>query len=291
MLDLLPERLRLAVGLDVIETVILVTVLLTIRFVVSSALSRNVETLSEDRRRWISVVNNTSAVLIGMGVLFIWSPQLTTFALSLTAFAVAMVIATKEFLLCLLGAAYRTATSPFEVGDWVEIDGIRGEVMAEGLLSTIIQELGEDSRSYTYTGRTISLPNALLLTHVAQNESFRKKFVHHTFSITIELGPNPLKIKALIESILEETCVDFAIVAERYWEMVRRKTKVDLPPLEPSVAIETTDQAKLRFSVTVFCPTQEAHNIETTVIDATMNYLFPPKSNEPTGVAQIEQPA
>lgn len=157
----------------------------------------------DTRRRWISVVQNTSILLTVLGLTFIWSPQLSTFALSLTAFAVALVIATKEYLLCVVGAIYRTSSKPFSVGGWVEIHGMRGEVIAEGILTTRLQELGAGSSRFDYTGRILTVPNSVLLSQTVFNESYRKRYLHHQFSVTIESGIDTTPILTALKPRLE----------------------------------------------------------------------------------------
>lgn len=102
---------------DVVNTVILLIIVFASRFIIIRMVGGKAGTVSDTRRRWISVVQNTSILLTVLGIIFIWSPQLSTFALSLTAFAVALVVTTKEYLLCVVGAIYWTTSNPFSVGD------------------------------------------------------------------------------------------------------------------------------------------------------------------------------
>lgn len=258
---------------DIWSTVLLISLLLLIRTILVRGMERSTETLSETRRRWISIVRNTSVVLIGLGLVFIWSPELTTFALSLTAFAVALVVATKEFLLCMVGAVYRTSVRPFNVGDWIELDGVRGEVIAEGILSTRLQELGQGSQRYTYSGRILAMPNSLLLTHTVRNENFRKKFVHHAFSIITDPGLNVSEVKDMILKEIAAASSPFDDVAERYWAMVRHKLHLDLPSRNASVSFETNNTAKIVIGVTYFCPTDLAISIEERVAEVVLQYV------------------
>ena len=72
---------------SVVNTLTLVVILILARFVIVRAIKGQMATLSGARRRWLSVVQNTSFLLGVLGLIYIWSPELSTFALSLTAFA------------------------------------------------------------------------------------------------------------------------------------------------------------------------------------------------------------
>ncbi|MEM7728756.1 MAG: mechanosensitive ion channel family protein [Pseudomonadota bacterium] len=247
---------------SVVNTVTLLLLVVIARFVLVRAIKGRTETLSQSRRRWISIVQNMAILLGLLGLVYIWSPQLSTFALSLTAFAVAMVIATKEYLLCLMGGLYRTTASPFTVGDWVEIGGKRGEVLFEGILSTRLQELGLHSGRFDYTGRVVSIPNSVLLTQTVLNESYRKRYLHHRFSVTVEPGLDPMPILKAVRERLPILCADTDRKAERYWSMVRQRTQTELPSREPQVGVGTSELGKIVFAVTVFCATSDAAGIE-----------------------------
>lgn len=284
----LPAPLISLLTSDLLETLALFAVILILRILIIRALRRDQETLTDTRRRWISIVQNLSAILIILGLIFIWSPQLSTFALSLTAFAVAMVIATKEYLLCLIGAAYRTGARPFGLGDWIDVNGVRGEVIAEGMLTTRLQELGEGSQRYEFTGRILTMPNSQLLTNTVRNESYRKRFIQHAFAVTLDPGVDPVAIRETIRKVLAEKTPAFDDVAERYLAMVKRKSLTSLPDREPTVSVETNHLAKVIFSVTVFCPTTEASAIEGAVTEAALHAAYLASKAE-TGAAAAAQ--
>ncbi|WP_298914066.1 mechanosensitive ion channel family protein [uncultured Algimonas sp.] len=247
---------------SVINTLSLILIAIVARFLLVRMIRGKSETLSDSRRRWVSVVQNTTILLALLGLVYIWSPQLSTFALSLTAFAVATVIATKEYLLCLMGGLYRTTASPFTIGDWIEVQGLRGEVLLEGILSTRLQELGTGTRQADYTGRILVVPNSVFLTHTIFNESYRKKYLHHSFTVTVEAGVDPMPILAGIRKRLPALCEDTEQLGERYWSMVRQRLQTELPSREPQAGVETTLLGKVAFVVTVFCATARAAAIE-----------------------------
>jgi len=246
----------------VIASIVLILMVITARILFVRLIIGNEDSLSETRRRWISIVQNTSILFGVVGLLFIWSPQLSTFALSLTAFIVAIVIATKEYLLCVVGGVYRATSTPFKVGDWIEVSGMRGEVIIEGILTTRLQELGKDGHKFEFTGRVLTLPNSVFLTQTVFNENARKYYLHHVFTVTLEPGVNPEDIIDAIKPLPKPASVTGPKSGGRYMAMVEKSSRIDAPPKDGRISVETTDLGKIAFTITIFCAVEDAMAIE-----------------------------
>lgn len=136
------------------------------------------------RRRWHAQIRNAAFFLILIGLFAIWSTELRALAISLLAIVVAIVLATKELILCLTGSILKARSGSFTIGDRIEVGVHRGDVVDQTLLSTRIAELGSGPTAHRHTGRTITIPNSLFLTAPLINESFLGGFVFR--SLTIE---------------------------------------------------------------------------------------------------------
>lgn len=267
-----------------VSSVILVAVALLLRQLVARLIRAKSEMEDSDRRRWITMTRNIALVFILAGLIFIWLPQLSTFALSITAFAVGVVIATKELILCLSGLVMRLSTQPFEIGDWIEINGLRGEVIDEGMLAFRLQELDSSGRTNDFTGRTLSIPNShLVLSHVT-NEEFRRRYVFHHFRFTFDKAVDPTEPLMLASDVVDTEVKPFAEVAARYWARIRSASGVDIPSSDSKFVVRTTDIGKTVIEVTVFCPSKEAERIEQAVIQRLATWS-PPDS---PGAAKTE---
>ncbi|MFP3943490.1 MAG: mechanosensitive ion channel family protein [Alphaproteobacteria bacterium] len=256
------ESLNGYISGDMIETVLLIMVVLSARVLIVKALRRNMNGDRQIRRRWISLVQNTSVVLLLFGLAFIWSPELSAFALSIAAFSVALVIATKESILCLIGAVHRAVTRPFAAGDWIEVDGQMGEVISEGLLATQIQEIDPHRNDYRFTGAILTVPNSKLLTTTVRNRSFAANYVYHAFTVTMKPAGDPFAVREEIEARLQHHCRHFEEVGRRYWSLLTRKFDAALPDPAPALRIGTTNLGDIVFDVSVFCPVGEAVALE-----------------------------
>jgi small-conductance mechanosensitive channel len=132
-------------------------------------------------------------------------------------------------------------------------------------MATTLQEIDVDHNVYEYTGRTLVVPNSLLLTAHVRNENFMKRYVFHQFAIYTEPGSDPFALEALILDRIRAESAGFRDVARRYNSSIRRRTGVEIPGPEPRVLISTTDMAKTRIAVSLFCPTRAAAGIQQAV--------------------------
>lgn len=226
-------------------------------------------------KRWINRIKNITNLFIFIGLIMIWLFELRYLALSIAAFAVALVIATREYIQSILASFYQSSAKLFTIGDWIKVGNHCGEVVRNDWLSTTLLEVDLDSNSYTYTGKTLVLPNYTFATAVVTNLNFMRRYVNHTFSITRE--PLPVNLFDFKQPLLDkaiEYCENFGVVAERYNTLIEKRLGVTIGDAKPSVRITTTNLGKTQFDITVFCPTEEAVAIEQRLIEDFMTLWF-----------------
>lgn len=204
----------------------------------------------------LHLINLISIILL----LLIWSSEIQNFALSIAAFAVAIVLAMREFIQSIIGFLYLVSTRPFRVGDWIQIDGDYGEVAEIDWVKTTLLEI--DMKSYQITRRTISVPNSKLVVSTIKNLNYIKRYVTHTFTIVKSGGYNGFP---LYEPLLERAhfyCEDFMEVAMRYNSIIERKLDATIPGPDPEIRFSTTDIGDFQVRVILFCPTELALELE-----------------------------
>lgn len=241
-------------------TLMVVTAAIFIREVGIRAIRRTTDILTPDHRRQISIVHHSTLLVSLVLVFSVWLPQIQHFALSITAIAVALVIATKELLLCLLGTLLLRTSSAFVIGDWIAVQDRFGEVIESNLLSTQIQEI--ESRTFTSTGRTVVVPNSVFLGNSVVNQNLLRRYQFHSFRVTIEPDAFPIDAESKLESRILALTSPFAETARRYNAMLEKRSGIDIPDARPSIEFSTNDLAKMVTTITVFCPTDRIAELE-----------------------------
>ncbi|WNC73169.1 mechanosensitive ion channel family protein [Thalassotalea psychrophila] len=236
--------------------------------------------LNERHRTWISRTKNMTVMIIAVMLLSLWWVELEKFALSIAAVAVAIVIASKELILCLSGSILRATSNAFVIGDWIRAGDNYGEVIEHNILSTVIQEIDFANNNYNYTGKTVTIPNSQFLTETVKNMNFMKRYVYHTFSITTDPTINAFAAREHIFTKMNEYSQDFLEIGRRYNNVIEKRLGVDLPGEEPYIRITTTEQGNFNFTIILFCPTEQAVSLEQRITQDYMEFRFQQINNK-----------
>jgi small-conductance mechanosensitive channel len=243
-----------------VTSVLLILGSLSVKYFLKKGLKYIAKKKKSDHRYLVNSVNNFYNLLLVIVLFYLWSGELQQFAFSIAAFVVAIVLATREYIQCLIGFLYVTSTRPFRVGDWVQTGQFCGEVTATDWAKLTMLEI--DQSNYSYTGKTLFVPNNQSITQPIKNLNFLKRYVPHSFTITMENNYDPYQNFDMLLDKAKEYCVDFQGVAERYNALIERSLDITLAGPDPSIGISTTLMGRVNTCFTVFCPTEKAAEIE-----------------------------
>ncbi|GLX79793.1 mechanosensitive ion channel protein MscS [Thalassotalea insulae] len=254
-------------------SLLLITVFLLIKLLLVKAIKRKSK---QDKRIKINMVNNLFTLLMIVIIFNIWSEEIQKFAISIAAFVVAIVLATREFIQCFIGFVYLLSSRPFRIGDWIQVGHHFGEVHSTDWAKMTILEVDKDS--YQYTGKTLYLPNSQLITSVIKNLNFLKRYAMHHFTIVRDDSVNPFEF---LDSLYEKArlyCDDFKDVAIRYNQLIESRLEINIAGPEPHIQIATSELGDTQVFFTIFCPTEQALEIEQKLTGDFMRLWFAEKA-------------
>ncbi len=243
-------------------TISVISIFFVIEKIIIKFIIGNSNFLSEAQRKWISRTKNGFFSLIIILLFIIWRAEINEFALSLTAIAFALVVASKEIILCFTGSIQRASSQSFEIGQWIEIGPICGEVIEHNLIATKIQEIDLHHSTYNYTGKTVTFPNSLFFTTPVKNLNFMKRYVYHEFKVILKDTNNLFPLISCLLGRINEHCEDFYEIAKRYNQIIERHAGVNLPGADPQILISTSELGDSIVHVRIFCPTDRAIELE-----------------------------
>lgn len=191
----------------------------------------------EAQRRWLVMARNLAVITCVFLLIVVWADQLRTLALSVVAFAAAIILSTKELLMCFTGGMLRSSAGIFHLGDRIEVKKLRGDVIDLTMLTTTILEIGPEQLSHQHTGRAIVLPNSIFLSEAVINESFTEDFVLHTSLVPLSRKDDWARAERHLLQAANEVCDEFIEAARKHLSRLGRQQGIDVPSVEPRVTL------------------------------------------------------
>ena len=254
----------------VVKSIVCILVLFGVRQLLLWQVQRRTEYFGDSQRRWTSNIKNFITLITLFTLFAIWLSELQDFVFSIAAFFVAIVIAFKEFILCLVGSIYQAASRPFSVGDWIQVNGHTGEVVDRDWVSTTLLDINIENGNFDFTGKTLELPNSLFLTQVVKKLHFMRRYVVHRFSIYRPADVNLCPLRPMVMKTAKRACAHFRDVADRYQGLIQKRLGIELPGPDPEIRISTTDISHNVMTISIFCPLDEAKAIEQIIVEKFM---------------------
>lgn len=253
---------------EIIESFIMVLALLVLRAVfLQTNFRRHPEMELEVKRRWYVVSRNITLVLALFGLVLVWESQIRTLALSMLAVAAAIVLATKELIMCLSGSILRASTNQYSVGDYIQVGNLRGRVVDINLLNTLMMQIGPNTLIGQLSGKTVSFPNSLLLSNAVQRDNVLGDFVVHTFDIPVPIHLDSDAIIPRLEEILVPLCRPYIHRIERHLAMLQAEKMFITPAAQPRITRVPFDDKVYNIVVRFASPVGKRLEFQQLVLD------------------------
>lgn len=253
---------------EVVESVLMVMALLVLRGVLLKLyLRRHPHYSIEEKRRSLVLSRNLTLILTIFGLAVIWATQIQTLALSMFAVAAAIVVATKELIMCLSGSILRSVTKQYSVGDYIEVNGLRGRVIDINLLNTLMMQIGPNPLVGQLSGKTLSFPNSLLLNHSVRRDNILGDYVIHTVEIPVPIHLDSDVIVGRLKAVLEPLCQPYVPAIQRHLENVQAEKLFITPAAQPRVTRVPHDDKVYLIIVRYASPVAKRLEIQQAVLD------------------------
>jgi small-conductance mechanosensitive channel len=144
------------------------------------------------------------------------APQQTSTMLGLAT--AALTIALQDFVLAFFGWFRLVGKRGIRVGDWVEINGVAGEVTEVGLMTTTLLETGNLADRGYPTGRSISFMNGFAIRGVYFNFSTSGQWTWDEITVAVPASVDaPAAVDRILHMIQHETS-ESSRIAEQEWK-------------------------------------------------------------------------
>ena len=214
---------------------VLVAVYLTHRliehlFTGIAAENKRIDTLRAVVKFAVQAVGVVVILLIIFGM-----PTQTTTVLGLAG--AGLTVAMKDFIVAFFGWFILMGRNGIRVGDWVEINGVGGEVVEVGLLKTVLLETGNWTDSSHPTGRRVSFVNSFAIEGHFFNFTTSGQWMWDELRVQIPPGQAPYPIIDGIQKLVEEETRKNASNAEAEWRQATAKYRVQALSAVPGINV------------------------------------------------------
>lgn len=165
-------------------------------------------------------------------------PSQTTTVLGLAG--AGLTVAMKDFIVAFFGWFVLMGRNGIHVGDWVEINGVGGEVVEVGLLKTALLETGSWTDSGHPTGRRVSFVNSFAIEGHFFNFSTSGQWMWDELQVLIPPGKSPYPVIEGIRALVEKETEANAKRAEEEWQRVTTRYRVRAFSAVPGINLRPT---------------------------------------------------
>jgi len=213
-------------------------------FIFVGVINRRIKDLKTKHNARKNVTYFTNFLII-LAIVFVWIQNINSITIFLGVVGAGIALALQEVILCVAGWGLILTRRPFEVGDRVELSGVKGDVIDIRLFQTSILEIGSWVEADQSTGRIVNIPNSAV---------FKKE--NYNYSRGFDFIWNEIKILVTFESDwkrAEEIMIQHGIkeaegmeeVVKKNIEDMTKKYMIYYEKLTPIVYIDIKDSGVL----------------------------------------------
>ena len=187
-----------------------------------------------------TVVKFAVQALGGIAIVFVifGMPSETTTILGLAG--AGLTVALKDFIVAFFGWFVLMGRNGIRVGDWVEINGVSGEVVEVGLLRTVLLETGNWTDSGHPTGRRVAFVNGFAIEGHFFNFSTSGQWMWDELQVEIPAAQDPYPIIDGIQKLVEKETAANSKIAQQEWQHTTTRYKVQALSAVPGINVRPT---------------------------------------------------
>ena len=238
--EVLAAKQRLVIHRMLIGLVIILGILLVGIFF-DSWLERLLGKTSLDRRQveTMRTVTRVSvqicAVLFILLVIFGPPSQLGTI---LGLAGAGLTVALKDFIVGFLGWFVLMGKNGIRLGDWVEINGVTGEVVELGMFHTVLLETGNWTDSGHPTGRRVTFTNSYAIEGHYFNFSTSGQWMWDELQVVLPTGQDPYPVIDAIQKKVAEATTETSKQAEQEWQHAASSRQMNALSAAPAINVK-----------------------------------------------------
>jgi len=149
-----------------------------------------------------------------------------------------LTVALKDFIVGFLGWFVLMGKNGVRLGDWVEINGVTGEVVELGMFHTVLLETGNWTDSGHPTGRRVTFTNSYAIEGHYFNFSTSGQWMWDELQVVLPTGQDPYPVIDAIQKKVAEATSESAKQAEQEWQHAARSRQMNALSAAPAINLK-----------------------------------------------------
>ncbi len=199
--------------------------------------------------------------LIVLMLLATFSDSLRGFALSIGVIGAGVAFALQEVIASVAGRIAILFGRFFDVGNRVQLGGIKGDVIDIGVLRTTLMETGDWVDGDLYNGRIVRVANSFVFKAPVYNYSADFDFLWDEVRLPIKYGSDHRLARELLERAVADVCGEFVERAEKTWTGITGRYKLEHAQVAPMVTLVANDNW-IEFTVRYVVPYTQRRSVK-----------------------------
>jgi small-conductance mechanosensitive channel len=231
------QRAALHNMIEILFWILVVTLIVYLANRVIERFTTNLKTENKRAETLRAVLKFSAQALGVIAILFLilGMPNQTTTILGLAG--AGLTVAMKDFIMAFLGWFSLMGRNGIHVGDWVEINGVAGEVVEIGLMKTVLLETGNWTDAGHPTGRKVSFMNNFALEGHFFNFTTSGQWMWDELKVTIPANQDPYAVIDGIQKLVAKETEASARKAEEEWHNTTNHYRVQAFSAAPALNV------------------------------------------------------
>lgn len=228
---------------NAVWTLVAVVVVLLLRRLTRRLVARSVN--ADATYRANKLINYIATAVLLVTVALIWVEAIDNLPTYLGLLSAGIAIALSDVLKNMAGWVYILSRRPFQVGDRIEVDGFKGDVVDIRLFRFSLMEVEGWVGAEQSTGRLVHVPNGIPFTHEVANYTEGFGYIWHEIPILITFESNWKLAERLVQETLRRDAPDIEGVAGSKIRETARRYSIRTGALTPTVYLTVRDSGIL----------------------------------------------
>ncbi len=202
----------------------------------------------DQRYRVRKMLTAAGYIIIFGFIAILFADRLKQVGFALGFFGAGVVVALQDVIASLGGFVAIGFSNLYRVGDRIQVNETKGDVVDISVMRTTIMETGNWVSGDLYNGRIVRIPNSTVLKGLVFNYSQGFRFVWDEIKIPLTSESDHSYAREMLLRIGTETVNDYLSEARDAWKQIVDNYRVEHPFLEPTVTLQVSS-GSLEFSL------------------------------------------